>query len=121
MRGGGRHSRRGRQYSHFACPAEIKDYQHSQTPLHIACASKDEERVLILLDAGCDVHATDGVGRSPLGVAILNKFYRVVPLLLEYGASLNDTDRSMLSPALQQYLDQQRGWSCDSHSLWYHS
>ena len=62
-------------------PIEIRDYRHGQTPLHIACSSKDEERVLVLLDAGCDVQATDGQGRSPLGVALLNRFYGAVPLL----------------------------------------
>ena len=87
--------------------AEICDFQHSQTPLHTACASKDESRVLVLLDAGCNVHATDGKGRSPLGVALLNKFYQVVPLLLEYGAGLNDTDRAIIGLPLQQYLDEE--------------
>jgi hypothetical protein len=91
---------------HGADP-EICDFQHSQTPLHTACASKDESRVLVLLDAGCNVHATDGKGRSPLGVALLNKFYQVVPLLLEYGAGLNDTDRAIIGLPLQQYLDEE--------------
>ena len=93
--------------------SEIKDFQHSQTPLHIACASKDEERVLILLDAGCNIHAVDGEGRSPLGVALLNKFYRVVPLLLEYGACLNSGERASVGEPLLHYLDQQRGKSHD--------
>ena len=94
--------------SHFILlSSEIRDFQHSQTPLHIACASKDEARVLVLLDAGCNVHLTDGEGRSPLGVALLNKFYRVVPLLLEYGACLNDRERSQTSIPLLQYLDEE--------------
>ena len=94
-----------------------------QTPLHIACASKDEERVLVLLDAGCDVHSMDGGGRSPLGVALINKFYRVIPLLMEYGAVLNDTDRSSLPTALLDYLDKQNGVSHDHLSgcmMWSH-
>lgn len=86
---------------------EICDFQCSQTPLHIACASRDEARVLVLLDAGCNVHATDGEGRSPLGIALLNKFYRVVPLLLEYGARLNENDRSQTGIPLLQHLDDQ--------------
>lgn len=86
---------------------EICDFQHSQTPLHIACASRDEARVLVLLDAGCNVQPTDGEGRSPLGVALLNKFYRVVPLLLEYGARLNERERSQTGIPLLQYLDEE--------------
>lgn len=86
---------------------EIGDFQHSQTPLHIACASKDEARVLVLLDARCNVQATDAEGRSPLGVALINKFYRVVPLLLEYGAHLNDGERASTGRPLLQYLDEE--------------
>ena len=61
----------------------------------------------MLLDAGCDVQATDGEGRSPLGVALLNKFYRVVPLLLEYGARLNNSERERMGLPLMQYIDLQ--------------
>ena len=89
--------------------AEIKDFQHLQTALHIACASKDEERVLLLLDAGCSVHATDGEGRGALGVALLNKFYSVVPLLMVYGARLNDSERASVGSALVQHLDEATG------------
>lgn len=90
---------------------ELKDYHHGQTALHVACASKDEETVLVLLDAGADLTATDGSGLSPLGVALVNKFYRCVPLLLEYGAKLNDRDKEHLPQLLVVYVDQQRGES----------
>ena len=40
-------------------------------------------------------------------MALLNKFYQVVPLLLEYGAGLNDTDRAIIGLPLQQYLDEE--------------
>lgn len=86
---------------------EIKDYHHGQTALHVACAGKDEEAVLVLLDAGADLTATDGMGLSPLGVALVNKFYRCVPLLLEYGAKLNDMDKVRLPQLLVAYVDQQ--------------
>lgn len=88
---------------------EIPDHMHSQTPLHIACASKDEERVLVLLDAGCDLRATNIEGLTPLGVAIANKFYRVVPLLLEYGAVANEKDAERMSEPLQEYINRQTG------------
>lgn len=88
---------------------EVKDYHHQQTALHIAAASRDEECVLLLLDSGCSVHAVNGEGLSVLGVALINKFYRVVPLLLEYGARLNDTDRQHLAPPLETYLTKTTG------------
>jgi ankyrin repeat/SOCS box protein 3 len=94
----------GALLSHGA-DSEIRDYQHEQTPLHIACASKDEDRVLVLLDAGCDVQAADGQSHSPLGVALLNRFYRAVPLLVEYGARLNDTERAAAGLPLLNHLD----------------
>lgn len=92
---------------------EIKDYHHGQTALHVACAGQDEKTVLVLLDAGADLTAMDGTGLSPLGVALVNKFYRCVPLLLEYGAKLNDMDRARLPQLLVAYVDQQcckLGW-----------
>lgn len=88
---------------------EVKDYHHKQTALHIAAASRDEECVLLLLDSGCSVHAVNGEGLSALGVALVNKFYRVVPLLLEYGAQLNDTDRQHVSPPLENHLSSKTG------------
>ena len=100
------------QLSHHI--SEICDYQHGQTPLHIACASKDEARVLVLLDAGCNVQATDGQGRTPLGVALLNRFYRAVPMLLEYGARLSETERASAGLPLLKHLDRTMGeGSCD--------
>ena len=87
----------------------IRDYHHGHAPLHLACASQDEESALVLLDAGCNVHATNGAGLSPLGVALTNKFYPVIPLLLEYGARLNEADRKHIFPPLQEYLDQRTG------------
>ena len=90
---------------------EVKDYHHGQTALHVACAGPDETAVLILLDAGADLTATDGRGQSPLGVALVNKFYRCVPLLLEYGARLNDFDVERLPPILVAFVQQQCGKS----------
>jgi ankyrin repeat protein len=84
---------------------EQKDYHHGNTALHCACNSKDEELVLTLCDASADVMATNKEGQSPLGVALSNKIYRLVPLLLEYGARLNDRDRQHLPQMLQSYID----------------
>ena len=88
---------------------EVKDYHHGQTALHVACAGPDENTVLILLDAGADLTATDGRGLSPLGIALVNKFYRCVPLLLEYGARLNHSDIERLPGMLVAFVQQQCG------------
>ena len=88
---------------------EVKDHHHGQTALHVACAGQSEETVLVLLDAGADLTAMDGKGLSPLGVTLVNKFYRCVPLLLEYGAKLNNRDRERLPQQLVSYVDKQCG------------
>ena len=59
----------------------------------------------MLLDGGCSVQATDGQGHSPLGVALLNRFYRAVPLLLEYGGQLNEAERASAGLPLLNHLD----------------
>ena len=88
---------------------EVADYHHKHTPLHIACGSMDEECVLLLLDASADVHAVNDKGQSALGVALTNRFYRAVPLLLEYGAKLNAMDRCYAPELLQEYIDEKTG------------
>lgn len=94
---------------HMGAWMEPKDYHHGNTALHIACTSKDAESILILLDAGADVLTTNGSGQSALGVALANKFYCVVPLLIEYGAMLNEFDRKHLPQRLQNYIDDLTG------------
>lgn len=94
---------------HMGADTEIRDYHHNDTALHIACASRDEESVLILLDAGADVTVENGLGQSAIGVALVNKFYSVIPLLVEYGARLNKVDREHLPMKLQSFIDRLTG------------
>ena len=88
---------------------EIHDRYHGYTALHTAVITRDEETVLLLLDAGCDVHAIDNQGLSTLGVAILNKFYAGIPLLIEYGARMNVKDWEITSPPLKIYIHKLTG------------
>ena len=83
---------------------ELHDHYHGYTALHIAVTTRDEETVLLLLDAGCDVHAINNQGLSTLGIAIVNKFYAGIPLLIEYGARMNDKDWEITPPPLQLYV-----------------
>ena len=80
------------------------DSFHGNTALHIACTTRDEETVLLLLDGGCSVEAVNFAGLTPLGVAIDNRFFRVIPLLLEYGAIPNEHDLNKCSKGLQEFL-----------------
>ncbi len=88
---------------------EVRDYHHGYTALHIAVNTRDEANVLALLDASVRLDTTDNEGLSPLGLALRNKFYRVVPLLIEYGGSLGDGDRKYLPCPLQEYIDKKAG------------
>ena len=88
---------------------EVKDYHHGYTALHVAVNTRDEENVLVLLDAGARLDSVDKEGLSPLGLALRNRFYRVVPLLLEYGGKLSDGDRQALPVPLQGYIDKKAG------------
>ena len=83
---------------------EVKDHQHGQTALHVACAAKDMKCLLQLLDSDCDVHSVDKQGCSPLGIAMISRFFTALPLLREYGARLNAADRKYVpQPLLTRY------------------
>ena len=88
---------------------EVHDNHHGNTALHVACTTKDEETALVLLDGGANVHSINRMGLSSLGVAIENKFYRGLPLLIEYGACMNKKDREMCSSGLEVYLEELTG------------
>ena len=90
-------------------PLQERDHHHGNTALHVAITTKDEETLLLLLDAGCNVHNINGRGLSCLGTAIEHKFYHAAPLLLEYGARPNEADWAIFSPGLQSYLINQLG------------
>ncbi len=90
---------------HLGASTEPRDHHHGDTALHSACSSKDEESILILLDASADVLVANAAGHSSLGVALTNKRYHLVPLLIEYGARLNRFDRQHLSQKVQDNID----------------
>ena len=46
---------------------ECHDHHHGNTALHIACTTKDEETLLVLLDGHCNVQAVNLAGLTPLG------------------------------------------------------
>ncbi len=69
-----------------------KQDQFGRTALYWACARANEGAVKVLLDAGANVHLTDGRGMSPLYVGVRYqsspKMIRILETLLENGALL---------------------------------
>ena len=91
---------------------EVKDHHDRMTALHVACTTKDEDTLLTLLDAGANLRAVDSKGQGPLGVALENKFYHAVPLLMEYGCRMTAKDRENMSPVLERYIEDMEGEWC---------
>jgi len=88
---------------------EVKDHHDQMTALHVACTTKDEETLLTLLDAGTNLRAVDSKGQGPLGVALENKFYHAVPLLMEYGVRMTAKDRETMSTLLERHVEDIEG------------
>ena len=67
---------------------DIPPFRDESTALHVAVASKNPVKVLILLDAGCSVHATNRDGQTPLDVYVINKVgnLQLLQQLLDKGA-----------------------------------
>lgn len=65
------------------------------TPLIALCCcdmkfySETREKIVLLLNQGCDVNCVDSIGLSPLKCAVINQNIDLVKLLLEYGADSN--------------------------------
>ena len=103
----------------YGASKNLADRHHGNTALHIACTTRDEETLLLLLDYGADVHAINFNGHSSLGCAVENKFYRGVLLLMEYGARPNSKDLEIMSFGLQAYLQEYKG-KCATVSVQLH-
>lgn len=98
-----------RQLIGLGADLEVKDHLNCMTALHVACTTKDEETLLTLLDADVNLQAVDSKGQGPMGVAIENKFYHAIPLLLEYGVRMTQKDRETMSPALERHIEEMQG------------
>ncbi|XP_034484886.1 L-asparaginase 1 [Drosophila innubila] len=61
-----------------------------RTALHLSCYLGQECCVTFLLDAGCPVDLTDRFNRTPLHEAIDSDNHKVIKILLESGALLQD-------------------------------
>ncbi|KAJ4457529.1 putative ankyrin 2; brain [Paratrimastix pyriformis] len=59
--------------------------KHQWTPLHVACDHARLDTVTWLLDQGCDLHATDSQGRTPLYMAVKRGSLDIAQLLVRVG------------------------------------
>lgn len=62
------------------------------TVLHYACLWGDARAVRLLLASGSDVNSLGDMERSPLHVAVSNRFCDIVEILLSHGAHTNKKD-----------------------------
>ncbi len=66
--------------------------------LHVACGWGDLRAVRLLVDAGCEIDATDEMGSTPLHVAVNGRHLDIVELLVRRGAAPNVIDAFGYSP-----------------------
>jgi antitoxin component YwqK of YwqJK toxin-antitoxin module len=64
-------------------------FDHSVTPLHIACDTCTIEMVKVLVGRGAKINIANGLGQSPLAVAVIKRRIDVVMFLLKHGADPN--------------------------------
>lgn len=72
--------------------------EYGETPLHIAAAENDCERVGALIDSGADVNEKNLDGDSPLHHAALENASETAEVLLKNGAEVNAKDRKDRTP-----------------------
>jgi len=75
-----------KQYGANLCETNCE----GRTALHLSCYLGKEGCVRFLLDSGCPVDLTDRFNRTPLHEAIDSDNHKIIQLLLENGAELQD-------------------------------
>ena len=71
------------------------------TPLHLAALSRDTAAIRTLIEAGADVNAVNGQGKTPLNLLAVfpaKENAAVVPVLIEAGADVNARDEGGNTP-----------------------
>lgn len=75
--------------------ADLTPYKKQASLLHLAIMHSDFEIVESLLNHGADIHARDNVGSTPLMYAAQFGDSRILQLLLDKGARVNDKSASL--------------------------
>ena len=65
--------------------------QYERTILHLAALNGNTRLVCALMDSGARINVKDGIGQSPLTLAFHKDHSNTVKLLIECGASVNDS------------------------------
>ena len=65
--------------------------QYERTILHLAALNGNTRLVCALVDSGARINAKDGIGQSPLTLALHKDHSNTAKLLIECGASVNDS------------------------------
>lgn len=78
-----------------ADPNQVATGKDLSTPLLDACKNNLQESAELLLRAGADVNATNGIGTTPLHLASQPE---IVRLLVSHGAQVNARDRELRTP-----------------------
>jgi uncharacterized protein len=68
------------------------------TPLTLAAREGDVEMARLLVNAGADINATAGDGKTALALAIFNGNYEVASLLVDNKADVNKADAQRFTP-----------------------
>lgn len=75
-----------------------KQFSGQKSLLHFTVASGDAESVKHVLSLGAEVNCTTARGYTPLIIAVLQRFYDIISLLLEHGASATQADEDQWTP-----------------------
>eukprot|EP00105_Crassostrea_gigas_P041542 XP_019925690.1 PREDICTED: serine/threonine-protein phosphatase 6 regulatory ankyrin repeat subunit C-like isoform X3 [Crassostrea gigas] len=75
-------------------PNQKKTSTKYKTPLIIACENRDYLKVRLLIEAGADIHKSDG-HRTPLAVACQNSDLKIIKILIKAGADVNPVNAKM--------------------------
>lgn len=82
----------------YGVEIDARDTCYHRSPLHWAALRGDLKTVELLLDAGADIHVTDGQHCTPLIHAVSSGTHRVVEVLILRGAGVNTANSKGETP-----------------------
>lgn len=83
---------------------ELEKMNQGLSPLLLACAQNDIDKVKELIEEGAKINYRNTAGFTPLFLAIFNNNYEISKLLIDNGAFVNCRLYNGLTPILKAYL-----------------